>query len=469
MQHGAPIPHERVLPTLNEDGTRRRIRPKLYQGSILRRRILVGWGLILLFVGLPFVRVEGKPLVLLDVAGREFLLFGRTFLATDGVLLMLLLLSIFVAIFWMTALVGRAWCGWGCPQTVYMELVFRPIERWFEGGRAGQLRLDRQGGGVRRALKNGVFLVVAVLVANIFLAYFVGTDRLFQWMRSSPFENPAGFGVMAVTAGLVFFDFAYFREQMCTVICPYARLQSALLDKDSLVIGYDRRRGEPRHKGKPRPGDGDCVDCSACVVACPTGIDIRDGLQLECIACGQCIDACNTIMPKVSRPPHLIRYASQRFLETGEKRILRPRVVIYGLLLAALVSALFWMGNVRKGVDVTVLRGVGAPFTLSDSGVQNQIRVKVESRASRGHDYPLEVLVPRGDELVPPSEMGMRVVIPENPLWVEARGRSETSLFVVAPRTSFEAGRRTIVVRVTEPGGARIDIPYQILGPKKER
>ena len=232
-------PPERVLPTLNADGTRRRVRPELSRGRFHRQRLLVGWGLIVLFVALPFVKIAGKPAVLLDLPAREFTLFGRTFLPTDTVLLMLLLLSIFIAIFWITALVGRAWCGWACPQTVYMEFLFRPIERLFEGSRAKQLKIDRQGGGGKRALKNLVFLLLSFFVANVFLAYFVGVATLERWITQSPFEHPTPFLVMSVTAGLVFFDFGFFREQMCTVICPYARLQSVLLDRRSLIIGYD--------------------------------------------------------------------------------------------------------------------------------------------------------------------------------------------------------------------------------------
>ncbi len=192
---------ERVLPTLNQDGTRRRIRPKLYRGPIYTKRFFVGWALIVMFVGLPFVSIGGAPAVLLDLGAREFTFFGRTFFATDGVLLMLLMLSIFIGIIGLTALVGRGWCGWGCPQTVYMELLFRPIERLFEGDRNAQLRLDKAGGGGRRVLKNLVFAGLSIFVANVFLAYFVGVETLGDWMRSSPLEQPTGFAVMGAHSG----------------------------------------------------------------------------------------------------------------------------------------------------------------------------------------------------------------------------------------------------------------------------
>lgn len=379
---------------------------------------------------------------------------------------MLLMLSIFVSVIALTALLGRGWCGWGCPQTVYMELLFRPIERLFEGDRIAQLKLDEKGGGARRLAKNGVFLLLSVFVANVFLAYFVGVETLSQWVRSSPAEHPGGFVVMGVTAALVFFDFAYFREQMCTVICPYARLQAALFDRDSLIIGYDDKRGEPRHKGKSRSGDGDCVDCSACVVACPTGIDIRQGLQLECIACGQCVDACDTIMSKVKKPKGLIRYASQNGLAGEVSRILRPRVVAYAVLITALVSALLVVGGSRKLADMTVLRGIGAPFVVQGDTIRNQIRVKIESRGSDPQTFRLQVLMGEGQDLAALEDRGATVVIPENPLLVAPKERRTTSIFVVLPPSSFVAGRVPIVVRAVPEDGEPIEMPYHLLGPE---
>ncbi|HXS19355.1 MAG TPA: cytochrome c oxidase accessory protein CcoG [Polyangiaceae bacterium] len=461
-----PVLNERVLPTLNQDGSRLRIRPQLFRGATYKQRFWVAWGLMVLFVALPFVRVKGKPAILLDIVDRQFVFFGATFLATDGVVLMLLLLSIFVAIILITALVGRAWCGWGCPQTVYMEFLFRPIERLFEGDRNAQLRLDRRGGGGRRLAKNVVFALLSVVVANVFLAYFVGTHTLFNWVRSSPFQHPSGFVVMGVTAGLVFFDFAYFREQMCTVACPYARLQAALFDKNSLIIGYKAARGEPRKKGKERDAAGDCVDCDACVRTCPTGIDIRDGLQLECIACAQCIDACNFVMEKVKLPPNLIAYSSQRALGGERGRVLRPRVIAYCVLLLVLSGALVGAVSMRRGADITVLRGIGAPYVLDDAGVRNQVRLKIENRGSEGFGFGYQILVGKPGALRPASEFGIQVISPENPMHVKGGGRATTSLFVVSPRTVFRQGRLPIVVRVELPDGTFIEQPYHLLGPE---
>lgn len=451
-----PISPERVLPTLNADGSRNRIRPRLYPGRLHRARRLVAWALMALFVALPFARIHGKPAMLLDVMNRKFFLFGQTFGATDGVLLMLLMLSIFVAIVLVTALVGRAWCGWGCPQTVYMEFLFRPLEVLFEGRREDQLRIDKTGPNARRVVKNAVYLALSFLLANVFLAYFVGTDALKRWVLDAPTQHWGGFSVVLVTTGLVFFDFAYFREQMCTVICPYARLQSVLLDPKSLLIGYDERRGEPRSKGKAKtPGHGDCIDCTACVVACPTGIDIRQGLQLECIACGQCADACDSIMNRIKKPRGLIRYSSQQNLTTGaQTKLLRPRVAIYGLVLVGLLAMLTFTGKRRPEAEITVLRGLGAPFTVTGDRVVNQLRLKVNNRSEAARHFRVTVLD------FPEASL----VAPELPLVVAADEQGSASFFVTAPSSALH-GVRHVRFRI---GDARDfqTVDYALLGPQ---
>jgi cytochrome c oxidase accessory protein FixG len=452
-----PISPERVLPTLNADGSRNRIRPRLYPGKLHSGRRFVAWALIVLFVGLPFLKIGGKPAILLDLVKREFSLFGHTYLATDGVLLMLLMLSIFAVVFWTTALVGRAWCGWGCPQTVYMEFLFRPIERLFEGKREAQLRLDKSGLSLRRLAKNLVFLGLSFALANVFLSYFVGTHTLRTWITEAPSQHMSGFLVVVATTALMFFDFAYFREQMCTVICPYARLQSVLLDRRSLLIGYDALRGEPRSKGKPKPGQGDCIDCQACVVSCPTGIDIRQGLQLECVACGQCADACDSIMARIGKPSGLIRYASQDALETGKKTpLVRTRVVIYSVLLLGLLLTSTHALLAKPAADVTILRGIGAPFSEDGAMVIDQIRVKIRNRSSAEQDYHVEISDLRA----------ARLIAPEDPLPIAAGDQRTTSVFVLLPQTAFVHGIVAVHFRITDAHGYRAELPYQLLGPE---
>lgn len=450
---------ERVLPTLNGDGTRRWVRPRLFQGKFYQRRLVTAWSLIALFAGLPFLRIQGKPVVLLDVRHWEFTLFGRTFLPTDGVLLMLLLLSIFVTVFLVTAVLGRAWCGWACPQTVYMEFLFRPIERLIEGDQHEQARLDREGPNARRVVKTGIFLVLSALVGNLFLSYFVGTATLAHWMRGTPSEHPTAFLVMGVTSVLVFFDFTYFREQMCTVACPYARLQSALLDKKSLLVAYDSARGEPR--GKKGRTKGDCVDCGLCVAACPTGIDIRNGLQLECIACTQCADACDGVMHKLKRPLGLIRYTSEDALATkNEKRrsLFRPRVVVYVTALFLIFTALGVSASGRSVAEVSLLRGIDAPFVAQGKFIRNHVRIKIQNRTHGAAAYTLALLDSADTELV----------VPENPLHVRAGEHATESLFLVAPRGSFHAGKRDVRLRISDGAGFERTLSYRLLGPEAE-
>jgi cytochrome c oxidase accessory protein FixG len=451
---------ERVLPTLNDDGTRRWIRPRLFRGRFLRARRAVAWTLLVLFAALPFARMNGEPAMLLDVRHRQFFLLGRTFLPTDGVLLMLLLLAIFVGIFLATAVLGRVWCGWACPQTVYMEFVFRPIERLIEGDHRVQTRLDREGADARRFIKIGVYALLSAAVGNLFLSYFVGVRTLLGWLHQSPAAHPSAFAVMGITSAMVFADFAYFREQMCTVVCPYARFQSALLDRRSLVVAYDAGRGEPR--GKKGKTTGDCVDCRLCVAACPTGIDIRSGLQLECIGCTQCMDACDGVMTKLRRPRGLIGYTSEEALsEKGARArslraILRPRVVVYSTLLIGLVVALVATAGTRRLADVSVLRGIGAPFVEDGATVRNHLRVKVQNRTNGERNYRI-------------TAQGLgdgQIVVPENPLRVAPLGRAVEGVFVVAPSTSFKNGVRTIQIHVTDGAGFETTVPYRLLGPE---
>jgi cytochrome c oxidase accessory protein FixG len=447
----------RVLPTLNSDGSRRRIRPRSFEGRFWRARRNAAWGLMLLFTALPLLRIGGKPAVLLDVAAREFTLFGTSFRPTDGVLLMLALLAIFVAIFLVTAWLGRAWCGWACPQTVYLEFLFRPLERWLEGGLSAQKQLDRQGTNWRRALKYLVFVLLAAVLAHVFLAYFVGVERLSRWLTRSPLEHPGGFLVVGITTLLVYADFGYFREQMCTLACPYARLQSALLDPGSLIIGYDAARGEPRGRGE---GRGDCVDCGACVATCPTGIDIRDGLQLECVACAQCVDACDSVMHKFGRAPGLVRYDAARSFSAprGSIPARRARLGVYALLLCGLLVALLSAGRRVHQPEITLLRGIGAPFQVQGELVRNQIRITIENRTGAPASYQLSVA----------NAPGAQLVMPDNPLVVAAGARATSSAFVSLPASAFRTGSVQVLLVFQEAAGARHERPYLLLGPRKE-
>lgn len=462
----APNPVDsRVLSTLNQDGTRFVVRPRLAKGRFLLWRQIVAYGLIALFAALPFIRINGRPALLIDLTTRELSAFGMVFRPSDGFLLMLLGITVVATVFLVTALLGRVWCGWGCPQTVYLEHIFRPIERWLEGNVAQQRKLDAsKRPSARRVLKWAIYLVLSFLVANIFLAYFVGSERLFKWISNSPAEHPVGFAIVMGVTALMYFDFAYFREQTCILACPYGRLQSVLIDERSLIIGYDEQRGEPR--GKPNkklpvladaPKAGACIDCGACVAVCPTGIDIRQGLQMECVGCAQCIDACDDIMDKVKQPRGLVRYTSKAQLMGKAGGLLRPRTIIYPAILVLAASLLVFNSGRRNGTEVWVLRLNSATFVDMGQGkIASALRIKLENKSDHQRKYKFT--------LVEPANAYLRSPMPE---WTIASHHSqEVPLFVDLPATAFTHGKHPAIVRVTDNEGTSQEVKTTLFGPE---
>ncbi|MGE0480607.1 MAG: cytochrome c oxidase accessory protein CcoG [Phycisphaerae bacterium] len=472
-------PEDQVLATLNADGTRRWLKPRVSRGRFLTARRWTAYGLIALFTVLPHIPINGKPAMFLDVAHRQFTVFGATFLPTDTKLLALLMLSAFVAIFLLTALLGRVWCGWACPQTVYLEFLYRPLERWLEGtaGRGG--RPVRSPSAGSRVVMYGAYLLISMFLAHTFLAYFVGVDALAEWVRRSPLEHPASFAVMAVTTALMMFNFCYFREQTCLVACPYGRFQSVLLDRDSMIISYDTRRGEPRRKlsaagragdrgaraGADAPTadssaaapDGDCIDCHLCVATCPTGIDIRKGLQLECVGCAQCIDACNAVMEKIDRPRGLIRYTSEARVAGEQGRVVRGRVLFYALGLLVAGTLLTYFLSTRASADVAVLRGQGLPFNVLPSGeVASAVRIKITNRGERAAAYTVRL-----------AGASPAVLATETPLPVTLKpGESQTvNAIITAPRGMFDDGHASVVLHITDGESFKTSVKHGLLGP----
>ena len=457
---GPALATERVLSTLNVDGSRRWLRPRPSPGRFHDGRRAAAYVLMLVFFLIPYLRIGGRAVMLFDLPRRRFDLFGTTFLPTDALLLALLLVSTVIFIFLLTALAGRIWCGWACPQTVYLEFLFRPIERLLEGGPRGSQHLDR-GGALhpRRLLKYLVYAGLALFLAHTFLAYFVPVAELAQWVRRSPVQHPTSFLVMLGTTALIFFDFAYFREQTCLVACPYGRVQAVLLDRRSVIVGYDARRGEPRMKGvKERPaGAGDCIDCRLCVLTCPTGIDIREGLQMECIHCTQCMDACDAVMARIGRPAGLIRYSTRDRLEGRRTGVLRPRVVLYPLALAVTAGLFAWGLGARAAPDVTLMRGIGAPYTLEpDGSVVNQVRLKITNRGRQDRAIRIELA----------GLAGATLVAPQDPLPVPAGQARTTSVFVVAPAAGFPRGERPATFRLSDGARWSRDFAYRLVGPE---
>ena len=442
-----PLHGERVLSTLNQDGTRFVLHPKLSRGRFLTRRRIVAWALIALFVLLPRIPIGGRPALLIDLAARELDVLGLVFRPSDGLVLMLLGLAIVLTVFLVTAMFGRVWCGWGCPQSIYLEHVFRPIERWLDG------KHKRGGVGPRRALKWALYAAISFALANVFLAYFVSAARLESWVFGSPLDHLAGFTLVSVVGALILFDFGYFREQTCIVACPYGRLQSVLLDRQSLIVGYDEKRGEPR-RHLDVVGGGDCVDCGACVNTCPTGIDIRAGLQMECIGCAQCIDACDAIMTKLKRPKGLIRYTSKDELAGITRKLLRARTVVYPALLAIAGGLFVWSVARRTGTEVWVDRISGPSFVeLPDGKVSAQAKVKIENEEGEMRVFTLVLEEP---------DAALR----SQARWeIPAKASRELPVFVDVERRSFGAGERVVHLAISDDRGWHETVALTLLGP----
>lgn len=455
-------PDEHVLPTLEHDGSRRWLYPVLATGNLWRARRVVAWVLIAIFTLIPHLRYMGKPLVLLDIPQRRFTIFGFTFLPTDTLLLALAMVSVFVTIFLVTALVGRVSCGWACPQTVYMEFWFRPIDRWFEGtcGKGGRPKQALSGWRYWGRLL--VYLLVCMFLTHTFLAYFVGTDALAHWIRQSPLKHPVPFLVMAVTTGLLMFDFLFFREQLCLIACPYGRFQSVMLDRRSLIVAYDKNRGEPRSKGKRllpvvSPA-GDCIDCGKCVQVCPTGIDIRNGLQMECINCTQCIDACNDVMDRIGSTRGLIRYSSQEQLESNTKKILRPRLIIYPAVLLITFTLFGIVLSSKHAFDATLLRSLGSPFTIASDGmIENNMRLKLVNRTETQTSFTLK-LIGAENAIITLQEGNDIVLKPEE---------TRTFNFLVRfPSSEVQRGKKDMQLEVESSQKAARKLKLTLLSPR---
>lgn len=456
-----PAP-EHVLSTLERDGSRRWLFPKLAKGAWWHRRRILAYVLMCVFVVVPHLKIFGRPLVRIDLIAREFTFVGKTFYPTDTLLLALLILSAFVSIVFITAVTGRAWCGWACPQTVYMEFLFRPIDRLFEGtaGKGGKAKAPLSI--PLKLLRFAVYLLLSMFLAHTFLAYFVGPEKLQDWiLHSTPFSHPAAFLVMTVATVLMTFDFYYFREQTCLIACPYGRFQSVMLDKQSMIVAYDYNRGEPREKGKRQVGDnkGHCVDCHQCTVVCPTGIDIRNGLQMECINCTQCIDACDSVMTKIGLPTGLIRYSSQAELEKKPKRILRARTILYPILLVAILSGFVYALQATTGFTANVTRGRGAVFTaMPPSKILNRFYLKITNRTEEDQVYTVAVVSP---ELVSVE------VVEEEQMTVKPHEHASVAINVLFP-TGLITGKGNLpaVLRITDQNGLSRDVELTLMGPR---
>jgi len=389
-----------TIATVDAEGKRIWVYPKKPSGRYHNYRILVTIVLLgILFAG-PFIKIGDQPLLMLNFFERKFVIFGQVFWPQDFFLLALLLITFFVFIILFTVAFGRIWCGWACPQTLFMEMVFRKIEYWIEGDANKQRKLDKGPWNAekiwKKSLKHLIFIAIAILIAHTVMAYLIGIDQVKEIVSQPPTAHLSGFiGLMAFT-GIFYWVFAYFREQACVAVCPYGRLQGVLLDKKSIVIAYDWLRGEPRGKISKRKDvqeeRGDCIDCKLCVHACPTGIDIRNGTQLECVNCTACIDACDEVMDKVNRPRGLIRYASHDSIAEGKTTLFSTRVKAYSLVLVLLMTVLGFSLVNRSEVETTILKVPGQLYQRQDNGlISNLFNIQFVNKTNATMTIELKV------------------------------------------------------------------------------
>lgn len=407
------------LATVNSQGGRNWIYPKKPSGNYYKARNIVALFLLAFFFSGPFIEINGQPLLMINIIERQFVIFGVAFWPQDLHLLVFGMLAFIIGVVLFTTIFGRLFCGWACPQTIFMEMVFRRIEYWIEGDSASQIRLKNAPWTTEKILKKGskhaIFYSMAFLISNLFLAYVIGKDAWFELITDPPSEHVAGLSIMIIFSAVFYGVFAFMREQVCHFVCPYGRMQSVMLDNNSINVMYDYVRGESRasvgdrNKVETRKATladlgfsentsfGDCIDCNQCVKVCPMGIDIRNGTQLECIHCTACIDACDEVMDKIDKPRGLIRYSSENAIRSEQRKIITPRVIGYSSILIVLISVFFVLMSMRSDLEATILRERGTLFQeLPNNRVSNIYTIKVINKTFEEIDYELQLLSPEG-------------------------------------------------------------------------
>ena len=392
------LPEDR-LSTSDKEGNRIWIIPARVRGRWKNRKTVFHIFLLAIFVLTPWLRYKGAPIVLFDILDRQFVILGKVFASYDAPLLFFVFGTLGFGLIIATVLWGRIWCGWACPQTVFLEQVFRRIETFTVGNRASQLAARKdpfKPTHLRRLFFKWVlFIGASLILAHTFMAYFISWEQLLAMMVRPPSESWTVFLIVVITTATVLFEFTWFREQFCIIMCPYVRFQSVLMDQDSVTISYDYNRGEPRARGlkkKSEEGAGDCIDCYKCVSVCPTGIDIRAGQQMECVGCTACIDACDEVMKKIDRPQGLIRYASLSELEKVGRKLWSPRLAGYLGILFLMLAGFIYSVSRHESFYVAILRQNQRPYVVSDAGLMNNFKMHLKNPTYKSIKYSIHLL-----------------------------------------------------------------------------
>lgn len=453
-----------TIATVDEEGKRVWVYPKNPKGKYYNYRVAVTIVLLsILFAG-PFIRINGQPFLLLNIFERKFVIFGQIFWPQDFYLFALTLVTFFVFIILFTVVFGRLWCGWACPQTLFLEMVFRKLEYWIEGDANQQRKLDKAPWSTEKIIKKGskhlIFVLISLLISHTVMAYLIGVDQVQEIVRQPPTEHWSGFlGIVAFT-GIFYWVFAFFREQACVVVCPYGRLQGVLLVKQSIVVAYDWLRGEPRgnlKKNEVTNDNGDCIDCKLCVHVCPTGIDIRNGTQLECVNCTACMDACDEVMVKIDKPKGLIRYSSYTAIKEGISKLIDTRVIGYSVVLIALITLLSFFITTRTDIATTVLKASGQLYQTTEDGmISNLYNIQFVNKTFEEQHLELKI-ENRPNALV--EQVGSKnIIVPTNDIY-------KGVFFIKLPKEEIISAKTVLEIGIYRNGELIATEIAKFLGP----
>ncbi len=454
------------ISTVDARGKRVWVFPKKPKGKYHTLRAIVAIFLLVLLFAAPFIKIDGHPFILLNVIERRFIIFGTPFWPQDFHLIVLALISLVLFIVLFTVIYGRVWCGWACPQTIFMEMVFRKIEYWIEGDASKQRKLDKMPWNSKKVFKRGlkqiIFFLIALIISHLFMAYIIGVDQVKEIVTQSPMDHVAGFSGLMLFTFLFYLVFANLREQVCIALCPYGRLQGVFVGQSTIAVMYDWLRGEPRGRIRKNKEDkedkkGDCIDCKMCVYVCPTGIDIRNGTQLECINCTACMDACDDVMEKVKRPKGLIRLASYQSIKEGIKNLFTTRVIGYSVVLVFLVALQIYLLTTREPVETTVVRVPGMLYQEQENDrISNLYNIQFVNKTFE--DITLEVQL-QDFESGEINRVGGEI------LSVPSNENLKGVFFIELPKASLTKTKTNLIIEVLVNGEVIDEVKTNFLGP----